>query len=345
MDRPERFSAWEELRSMVRPPVLVVLGSPGQAARLATVLGGPELTFYQMDLYQAGELQATLSHLGVQAEVKTAADIWSLPARFSAAVYLVPRAGERELRIDVVEQAFHVLRPQGKLIVCSPYESDTFFGAVVKKVFGRAHRRAASGGIMIWGRRDQERFRRRHETTFQARGPLGRSLRFLSRPGVFSYGQFDNGARALVEAMHIHDGDRVLDIGCGVGTNGVWAGMLAGPGGFVAFVDSNVRAVELAALNARGNGLVGFEAIASADVQVPGPPFDVVLANPPYYGEFAIAHRFIERSRALLRPGGRLYLVTKQAEALTPMIVETFGEAEIALRRGYQVVCAIAPGP
>src|SRR6202011_4761030 len=100
---------------------------------------------------------------------------------------------------------------------------------------------------------EPQRLRRRHELTFQIGGGDGPSLRFLSRPGVFSYGRFDNGARALVETADIHPGESILDLGCGCGTNGVIAGLRAGEAGHVTFVDSNVRAAALADLNARAN--------------------------------------------------------------------------------------------
>src|SRR6202008_4948977 len=95
--------------------------------------------------------------------------------------------------------------------------------------------------------------RRLHELTFQVRLDSERSLRYLSRPGVFAYGRFDDGARALVETAEVRPGGAVLDVGWGCGTNGVCAGLRAGPEGRAAFLDSNVRAVALAEHNARAN--------------------------------------------------------------------------------------------
>src|SRR5207249_9422765 len=134
-------------------------------------------------------------------------------------------------------QAFHVLRPHGTLVVLSPYEKELFFPGALKKVFGRVHAPAAGGGAVFWCEREGERPRRRHEVTFQVSGGDGPSFRFLSRPGVFSYGRFDNGARALVEVAEIRPDDAILDLGCGCGTNGVMAGLRAGPAGRVTFVD------------------------------------------------------------------------------------------------------------
>ena len=47
----------------------------------------------------------------------------------------------------------------------------------------------------------------------------------------------DDGARALVEAIEVKEGDRVLDLGCGCGTNGIMASLASGPSGFTTFVD------------------------------------------------------------------------------------------------------------
>jgi 16S rRNA (guanine1207-N2)-methyltransferase len=327
------------LRPKVRPPVVVILGSPAEAARLVAELETPEVVCFQMDLYQAGRLREELGRRGCQARVVTAADLWDLLAEFQTALYPVPQGGERHLKLDMVEQAYHVLRPRGTFLVLSSYDRDDLFPSALKKVFGRFH--APGTGQVFWAQREEDRPRRRHEVAFRVRLDEGHSLRFLSRPGVFSFGRFDHGARALVETMTVAAADRIVDVGCGCGTNGVWAGRLSGPTGHVAFVDSNVRAVALADLNARANGLTSFETVASADVSgLPGASFDVALANPPYYAQAAIAQLFVERCRVLLPPGGGFYLVTKQPDQVGPLVAERFGPTEVVLRRGYHVLCA-----
>jgi len=343
------------------PPVAVVLGSPRQAAELAAGLA--EVVCYQMDLYQAGRLREELdgrpSSLVVPpsggdasppeggttnrlAQVVTAADLWDLPADFRTVLYPAAKGGERGLKIDMVEQAFHILRPGDRLYVLSPYAGDDLFAPLLKKVFGKVHGFSPSqgeeGGV-VWARREGDRPRRRHEVAFHARVDAMDPLRFVSRPGTFSCGKFDLGARALVETMRIDPGERILDLGCGCGTNGVVAGRRSGPKGQVVFVDCNVRAVALAELNARAADLPSFEARAAVDAAGLEPEsFDVVLANPPYYAEGQIARRFIEQSRSLLRPGGRLYLVTKQTETVLPLLAERFEAVEGTECRGYEVL-------
>jgi 16S rRNA (guanine1207-N2)-methyltransferase len=292
-----------------------------------------------MDLHQAERLQAELAEQQLPAKVVTAADVWDLPADFQTVLYLPPRGGERELKIDMIEQAFHILRPHGTLIVWSPYEADPFFPALLKKIFGRVHAPHLESDTVLWCRREGERPRRRHEVVFQARVNEGPSCRFVSRPGVFSYGRFDNGARALAETMMVRPGDRVLDVGCGCGTNGVFAAQQTGAEGHITFVDSNVRAIALADLNARANGVAAFQTVASSRVEgLEEGRFDAVLANPPYYANSAIARLFIERAHDLLKADGRFYLVTKQPGEIADLMMETFEYVEAIVHRGYTIL-------
>jgi 16S rRNA (guanine1207-N2)-methyltransferase len=331
--------------SKARPPLAVVLGSPAEVVNLLAALPGVETTCFQLDLHQSAKLQGLLGAAGLTASVVTLPDLWDLPADFQTALYLPARGGERELKIDMVDQAFHVLRPGGTFLVWSPYERDPFFQGQLKKVFGRAHtpphRPGADVSSVLWAPREGDRPRRRHEVTFQVRVSETESCRFVSRPGTFSYGRFDLGARALVEVAQVEPGDRVVDLGCGVGTNGVLAARRAGASGFIAFVDSNVRALALAEHNARANGLANFRCYATATVEGPEEDsFDVVMANPPYFANSTIARLFIERSKKLLTPQGKLYLVTKQPDELAALLIETFGNAEGVVNRGYTVLIA-----
>ena len=345
-DKPlSRQPVPEFVSGKVRGPLAVVLGSPAEVVNLLSALPGVGATCFQMDLYQAERLRGELAAAGRDADVVAAADLWDLPADFQTAVYLPARGGERELKIDMVDQAYHVLREHGVLLIWSPYEADPFFPVLLKKVFGRAHTPPHTPGgdmqTVLWAQRSGERPRRRHEVTFQAKIGAGPSARFVSRPGTFSYGRFDNGARALAEVMEVSPGDRVLDVGCGVGCVGVFAAQQAGPGGWVTFLDSNVRALALAEHNARANGVPHFEAIASSTAV--GPPegsFDVAVANPPYFANSTIADLFIRRARVLLKPEGRFFLVTRQPEEVGATVQETFGNVEMVLQRGYVILCA-----
>jgi len=134
----------------------------------------------------------------------------------------------------------------------------------------------------------------------------------------------------------------VLDMGCGSGALGVAAAM-AVEGGTAVLVDSSARAVECARANAVANGAsertlvvlaCGFDCLAGAS-------FDVVLANPPYFGDWQIAAMFAEEGHRLLRSGGRFHLVTKAAEVPADILRDVFGGSQEARRRGYSVLSAV----
>lgn len=325
----------------IQPPVVFVLGAPRLIAQLADRFKKPGAVCYQMDLFQAERLREELAELNVPAEVRAAPDLWDLPAEFQTVVFPSPPRAERDLKIDMVEQAFHILKPNGTLLVLSPIDHDPFYPKLLKKLFGKASTTATPEGTIIWAHRHEDHPRRRHEVTVQARVDETAPLRFLTRPGVFTYGQLDLGSRALLTAAEIQPGDRILDLGCGAGAVGIAAARRAAPNGNVVFVDSNLRALALTELNARAEGMTNFEVEAAARVEGLTPnSFDVVLTNPPYYAQQSIAQLFIERSKQLLKTGGRFYLVTKQVDEVEPLVRKTFGEPELFENRGYVIMAA-----
>lgn len=345
------------------PPALIVLGSPAEVMNVVAACPTGTPTCFQMDHFQADRLRAELSEAGLRAEVVVKPDVWDVPGSsgdsggieesrpllpaassgpFASALLLAARGGERELKIDAIEQSWHTLSDKGVLTVWTPFDDDDFFPAQLKKVYGKVHRApqdSPEGRNILWCVREGERPRRRHEVTFQVKIGDGPSCRFLSRPGTFSYGRFDDGARALCEVMEIEPGDRVIDLGCGVGTNGIFAAQRGA--GHIAFVDSNARACELTRLNAQSNGVKDFAVYETATAL--GPPedsFDVAIANPPYFANSNIARLFIQRAKKLLTPQGRFFIVTKTPEEVGDEVLEVFGDAVGFENRGYTILKA-----
>jgi 16S rRNA G1207 methylase RsmC len=102
-------------------------------------------------------------------------------------------AASEPLKLDVVEQAYHVLRPGGVVLVASDCENDQLFPPVLKKVFGRVHH-PPTEGTLLWCERPEGPAgapTARDDVSGKAHGV---SMRFLTRPGTFSYGSFDDGA-------------------------------------------------------------------------------------------------------------------------------------------------------
>ncbi len=327
----------------VRPPVCIALGPPWSVANLVQALQLPpsEVTCVQFDLHQSDRVRQCLAEVGTSADVVTVADLWDLPPRFNTILFPAAAQSDRELKIDVVDQGYHILAPEGVFLTLSEYEKDSYFAKLHKRVFGNYGATPASrqGTAFFSTKTDTSRPRRRHELTFHARIKGQTSMAFVSRPGTFSYGRFDNGSRAMLEVAEIHAADHILDLGCGNGAVGCLAWAQAGPAGQVTFIDSNLRAIALAELNARANQITNTRFVTSTRLQgLDKHTFDVILANPPYYAKSEITRLFIEGTRDLLKPGGRYYLVTKMPTAVMPLIFETYGDCSVIENRGYSVV-------
>ncbi len=350
----------------VVPPVLVVAGPVWPSTELVAALHGrgaevglppaevpslpsavppPETVCFQFDVYQGERLKEKLAQESLPAEVVVSADVWDVPATFNTVIFLSSVQADRELKLDVIEQSYHVVRPGGRFVVLSEYERDSLFAKAIKKVFGKCSEAPRSDfGSAFWATREAEEVpRRRHKMTFHARIGDRPSMSFESWPGTFSYGEMDAGSRAMLEVADVRPGDKVLDMGCGNGVVGCLVSPQCGATGRVTFVDSSARAVKLAEMNATANGVPDFKLVTSSTMaELPVGEFDVVLANPPYFSNSEIGRHFIQTARDVLRPGGRFYFVTKMPVQTIPEIVETFGTAESVENRGYTVVIATA---
>jgi 16S rRNA G1207 methylase RsmC len=324
------------------PPVAIALGSPWPVTQLVGAFGGKETVCYQMDLFPTARLREKLTQEGLTAEVVAAPDLWDLPPRFRTVLFPAAAGADRDLKLDMVEQGYHILEEGGMFITLSEYEKDVQFAKWQKKIFGKCGESPRSKvGMAFWSTRHGDQPRRRHEITFHAKIGDGPSMSFASWPGTFSYGRMDNGSRAMLEVAEIHAGDHILDLGCGNGSVGCLASASAGPSGTVTFVDSNLRALALTEKNAQTNGVPHYSLVTAAALEgLPADSYDVVLANPPYYANSEVARLFISGARDLLRRGGRFCLVTKMPVQTIPEVVETFGDAESVENRGYTILTA-----
>jgi 16S rRNA (guanine1207-N2)-methyltransferase len=326
----------------VVPPVAILLGSPWPVTQLVGAIGAGPITCFQLDVFQGDRLKEKLAQEKLEAEVVVGSDVWDLPTKFRTVIFPASAGADYELKIDMVEQSYQILEDGGRLITLSEYERDHAFSKIHKRIYGACSEAPHSEfGSCFWSTRQGDTPRRRHEVKFHARVGDRPSMQFVSRPGTFSYGRFDEGSRAMLEVAQIAAGSSVLDLGCGNGAVGCLASQQAGPTGKITFVDSNARAVALSGLNAAANGVTNIELINSATLaDLPRQAYDVVLANPPYYANSEVGRLFIDTGRAVLKPGGKFYYVTKMPVDTIPEIVETFGSVDTIENRGYTVVIA-----
>lgn len=265
----------------------------------------------------------------------------------AAALAAVPVAagGDAELTRDLLQQAYDRLAVGGTLLAATDNPRDTWLDEVLKSFGGRARRESFAEGAVYELAKQSPLRRPRDFTARFAFRDRGRLFRVASRPGTFSHRRIDPGARHLIDALDVRDGERVLDIGCGWGAVALAAAAL-GPNVVVEAIDSHVRAVACTRSNAEANGLAGqilTRLEAFGQVTLPG-KFDAAYGNPPYYADFQIARLFITAAFDALRPGGRLTFVTKFPDWYFENLPAGFTAVRSEPVKGYHLVRALRRG-
>lgn len=166
---------------------------------------------------------------------------------------------------------------------------------------------------------------------------MGEELRIQTLPGLFSPGQLDRGTAAMLDCAEFLPGLRVLDLGCGAGVVGILAAKKCGAKNVV-MVDIDEAAVDMAWENALENDVEDVRIVQSdgfRDLDEAG--FDLILSNPPYQSDFAVAKHFIEKGFNRLVIGGKMLMVTKRKEWYRNKFIAIFGGVRVREIDGYYV--------
>lgn len=166
------------------------------------------------------------------------------------------------------------------------------------------------------------------------------SLTLECPASLFSPRGLDAGTRALLQAVEIESGSRVLDLGCGCGVVGILLAKRVGEAN-VCLTDVDPVAVETARHNAAVNGLMQLNVTQSdgfRDFRESG--FDHILSNPPYHTDFAVAKHFIMKGFNRLVIGGQMHFVVKRPQWYRNKLRSVFGGSHIREIDGYFVLSA-----
>ena len=157
---------------------------------------------------------------------------------------------------------------------------------------------------------------------------------------VFSPTAVDKGTRAMLSFVEFKEGDKVLDLGCGCGVVGILAAKQIGAE-HVVMCDVSENAVLLSGQNADLNG-VGTVTIQQSDglKEVSETGFTLILSNPPYHTDFAVAKGFIEDGFKKLVIGGKMMMVTKRLDWYRNKLSSVFGGVTVKEKDGYYVFIA-----
>jgi 16S rRNA (guanine1207-N2)-methyltransferase len=316
----------------------------GQAAyTLAQERPDATVTAWFLDLYQQNEAVASWGDAPNRLAAACTPDM--PPGPYDLAVVPLSKGGESELARDILQQALAQLAIGGRLVASVDNASDRWLREQLAETGETVRVRPADGAdvvaYIIEKTREPAKLRDfRCEFKFRDRERL---LMAVTRPGVFAHRRIDPGARRLLDSVDVAADTKVLDIGCGSGC--VALGIAArDPSVIVYAYDSSARAVECTRLGAEINGLANVTVALESEGHVPDRgTWDLALANPPYYGDFSIAEKFVEAARLALAPGGTLLVVTKQPSWYVEQLPRMWTNVAEELVKGYHVIEAVRP--
>ena len=169
---------------------------------------------------------------------------------------------------------------------------------------------------------------------------LGNRYSFFTDNGVFSKEKLDFGTRVLLENLPIDElhGD-ILDVGCGYGVIDIVLGKIV-DANFLG-VDVNRRALHLADMNKKENGLSNINFIESSCYENVEGKYDFIITNPPIRAGKKIVYEIVMGAKNYLKDDGSLFIVVRKEQGAKSMIrdLEEIYKVEILNKvKGFFVI-------
>ena len=249
------------------------------------------------------------------------------------------KGGEAELTRDLMQQGYLRLVEGGRMIVSTDNDEDQWIHKELRELFPKVTRRPTRkrGTVYLATKVGPLKKVRDFDCEFAFRDK-GRLIYAYSRPGVFSHRHIDPGARALINTMAIRPGMKILDLGCGAGTVSLAAAFQSENVGVHA-VDSNARAIQSLERGVAKNEASGITVVLDAEGQSPASDeFDLALANPPYFSNYAIADLFLDTAHRALKPKAKILIVTKTPNWFVERMPLWYADVEVAEANDYWIV-------
>jgi 16S rRNA G1207 methylase RsmC len=338
---------WPRLKSDVKQEARVLTTTLGRG-QLATTIADAQpaatVVCWFLDLYAQQQSDQQIGQRSDHFQLVCAAD--PPEAEFDVACLPAQKQGEVELVRDQLQIMHQRLVVGGRLVASSDNPQDTWLYDQLRAMFDKVSKFPVAGGVVYVAHKQKPLKKVKNFACEFAFRDQERLIQLRSRPSVFSHRSLDTGARALIEAMPLAAGQRVLDIGCGSGAVAL-AAALRLPDVQVVALDSNPRAVEATEWAAGKNEVSRVTAALDCDGRtLESATFDLALGNPPYYSNFRLPELFIQIACRALKPDGKLLLVTKMPEWYVnnlPRWFHNFEQAEV--RQFHVFTCSgIVPG-
>lgn len=164
-------------------------------------------------------------------------------------------------------------------------------------------------------------------------------ITLINTEGLFSPHHIDRGTRAMLECVPPRENEKVLDLGCGAGTVGIYMSKVLGSENVV-MCDIDENAVSASRENCAANGVSPKIVVSNGFHNLEDTGFSAIYSNPPYQSDFAVAKHFIEKGFNRLLLGGRMVMVTKRRAWYENKLKSIFGGCKVFEKDGYFVFLA-----
>lgn len=167
---------------------------------------------------------------------------------------------------------------------------------------------------------------------------------FILDNGVFSKDGIDIGTNVLLDYVSKQTlGNKILDLGCGVGPIGIILKKVF-PDSEFHMVDVNDRALELAIENAKLNDVDVNIYKSNSYEQVTVTDFTDIITNPPIRAGKQVIYEMFEHAYDHLCEGGKLWIVIRKshgANSAKAKVESVFGNCEVVKKdKGFYVLMA-----
>ncbi len=330
----------------------IVSGLPGQhigavstgrsqaAEQLAKSRASAQVTCWYIDSYQAN---LATQHVDTLDNLRIACESDWPAGECDLTIVPLGKGGEAELTRDVLQSAYHNLVVGGYLVASVDNPQDRWLHEQLKGYEKSVKVRPFPDAAVYFIQKTAPLKKVKDFSCQLSFRDCEATIQLVTRPGVFSHRQLDNGTRQILDAVDVFPEAQLVDIGCGSGAIAL-ALAARDPSAKLHAFDSNARAVWCVEKGCSINGFENVEVgLNSTGAYGRENQFDMALANPPYFADFRIARLFIEAARRSLRPGGRLVLVTKQPRWYEEHLPEILNEVEVFESRRYFIASGVKP--